>query len=354
MEARDVVMKPVPKRRWTRLLVTRRALLRIGVLLAVLVLLVLGLGWYGTAMPGRSYRGALPALTVEQKALSTALEAHVRVLAGEIGARSMFWASKQAQSAKYLRDQLRAAGYAEVQETFAERGGRTPNLEVVLTGTKPGLACVVIGAHYDAYQGTPGADDNASGCAGVLEIARMMARSPGERTVRFVLFTNEEPPTFQTANMGSLVYAKDLQQRGIKVHAMLSLESIGYYRTEAGSQKYPLAGLGQVYPDTGDFIAFVGDLGSRSLVRRAIGAFREYAKFPSEGVALPGDIAGVGWSDHWAFWQTGVEAIMVTGTAPFRNPNYHQETDTPETLDYERMSRVVEGLAAVVRDLAKE
>ena len=341
------------KRRWTRHLVTRRALIRIAILLGAIVVLVLGLTWYGASMPGQSFRGPLPAMTPEQRVLAVALEGHVRVLAGELGGRSLFFPAKQAASAKYLRDRLLAFGYAQVNETFAERGGRTPNLEVVLSGTSPELPCVVIGAHYDSFQGTPGADDNASGCAGVLEIARSMASAPQARTVRFVLFINEEPPTFQTSNMGSLVYAKDLQTRGIKVYAMLSVESIGYYRTEAGSQRYPLPGLGEIYPDTGDFIGFVGDLSSRWLVRRAISAFRQRTQFPSEGAALPSQLEGVGWSDHWAFWQTGVPAIMVTCTAPFRNPNYHQDTDTPETLDYERMSRVVQGLTEVVRDLAK-
>lgn len=342
----------VAKRRWTSRIVTRRALKRLAILFIVLAILIAVGVWYCCSMPGTSYRGPLPAATTQQFALAARLQTHVEALASKIGGRSTYYPRTGAAAARYLQGELLAMGYTEVNETFVERGSRVPNLEVVLTGTKPDLPCVVVGAHYDTYQGTPGADDNASGCAGVLELARAFASTPQARTIRFVLFVNEEPPAFQTKDMGSWVYAKSLQAAGVQVAAMLSLECIGYYRTEPGSQKYPLPGLGSIYPDTGDFIAFAGDWTSRTLVHRAIGSFRANAQFPSEGAVLPGFVPGVGWSDHWAFWQEGIPAIMVTGTAPFRNPNYHTVDDTPATLDYDRMSRVVEGLEQVVRNLS--
>lgn len=348
---------PAPKarRHWSSYIVTKRALIRCAVLIGALLIVASSLIWYGASMPGTSFRGPLPAASEAQRALAVKLRTHVEKLAGELGGRSTFEGRKMARAASYLRDELLAMGYAAVNETFAERGSRVPNLEVVLLGTQPQLPCIVVGAHYDAYQGTPGADDNASGSAAVLEIARALsAVGPGKltRTVRIALFINEEPPAFQTADMGSWIYAKALKAAGVQVHSMISVEAIGYYRSEPNTQKYPLAPLARIYPNTGDFIAFVGDVGSRWLVREAIGTFREKAQFPSEGAALPGQIAGVGWSDHWSFWQEGFSAIMVTGTATFRNPNYHLPSDRPDTLDYDRMSRVTEGLVAVTRSLA--
>jgi len=122
------------------------------------------------------------------------------------------------------------------------------------------------------------------------------------------------------------------------------------YSDEEGSQKYP-PGFSRLYPSKGNFIAFVGNTSSRSLVREVVRSFRETTQFPSEGIAAPGWIEGIGWSDHWSFWQEGYPGVMVTDTAPFRNPNYHLQSDKPETLDYERMARVVQGLVKVVRRL---
>ncbi len=359
-EAAQADLDTGKRRSWTRFVVTRGAVIRISVVFTVLVCIVAGLAWYSAAMPGSSFRGPLPLATERQVACAERLREHVGVLAGKVGGRSTFNPREGAAAAKYIRDLLIEMGYPVVNETFVERGSRVPNLEVVLDGSDLSLPCVVIGAHYDSFQGTPGADDNASGTAAVLELAREFAASRPSRgpqnlrTIRFAFFVNEEPPTFQQPDMGSWVYAKDLKARGIAVHAMLSIEAIGYYRTEPGTQLYPLGLLSHIYPNTGDFVGFVGDLSSRSLVRRSIGAFRMAAQFPSEGASLPSGLAGVGWSDHWSFWQEGWPAIMVTGTATFRNPNYHTSGDRPETLDYDRMSRVVTGLEAVTGALAAE
>jgi hypothetical protein len=164
-----------------------------------------------------------------------------------------------------------------------------------------------------------------------------------------VAFVNEEPPFFRTKDMGSVRYAAEVTQRGERIGAMLSLESLGYYVDQPGSQRYPFP-LGWFYPSTGNFVAFVGNGDSRELVRRATGAFRRHMPFPARGAAIPG--MGVDLSDHWAFWQIGVPALMVTDTAMLRNPNYHQSTDTADTIDYERLARVVDGLSLVLADLA--
>ena len=173
------------------------------------------------------------------------------------------------------------------------------------------------------------------------------------KTLRFVAFVNEEPPFFQTEEMGSFVYAKRCKERGDHITAMISLETIGYFSDEPGSQKYPAAGLGFFYPGKGNFIGFAADTRSRPLLREAVAAFRQARKLPCEGAALPAAIPGIGWSDHWSFWQCGYPAIMVTDTAPFRYPHYHEPTDTPEKLDYDRFALVVSGMETVIRDLAK-
>jgi len=208
---------------------------------------------------------------------------------------------------------------------------------------------VLIGAHYDAVPRSPGADDNGSALAVLLELASAFSVVPARRPIRLAAFDLEE-----TNRSGSRAYAQDLRRRGEPLALMISLEMLGYRDARPGSQRYPAGGLRYVYPDRGDFIAFVGDLGARSLVRRAIESFRKNAQFPSEGVAAPAFVPGVTWSDHWSFRDHGFPAIMVTDTAFFRYPHYHLPSDTPEKLDYERMARVTLGLAAMLKELAHE
>jgi Zn-dependent M28 family amino/carboxypeptidase len=213
---------------------------------------------------------------------------------------------------------------------------------------------VVVGAHYDSALGTPGANDNGSGVAAVLELARLLrdlGRAGGKR-IRLVLFVNEEPPYFRTEDMGSLHYARALAERHERVVAMYSLETIGYYSSEPGSQHYP-APFSLLYPDTGDFIAFVGTLESRALVWETVRSFRSHTAFPSIGGVAPAAVPGIDWSDHWAFRQHGFPAMMVTDTAPYRYPYYHRPSDTPDKVDVESLARIVKGMERVIRDTAR-
>lgn len=304
-----------------------------------------------TIMPDRSFRGALPPMTERQRELSTALRSHVERLA-ERGERTMNRPEALAGAASTIETALTQAGYTVERLPYDVDGHEVANYEASLAGGSLAGEVVVVGAHYDTAAGAPGADDNASGVAALLEIAKTLAKRSPRRSVRFVAFANEEPPHFWNSSMGSLVYARACQARGDRIVAMLSLETVGYFSDAHGSQKYPpLVSL--LYPDQGNFIGFIGNVGSRPLVRESIGAFRRAASFPSEGAALPAFVAGVGWSDHWSFWQAGYPAVMVTDTAPFRNPHYHEPTDRPESLDYERFARVVDGLVAVVEELAR-
>jgi len=302
-------------------------------------------------MPGYPHRGPLPALTGAQQALREELERHVRVLAERIGERHLGCPDRLAAAADYIAEELARTGRTPVRHAFAVGDASCENLELEIPGTTRGTEIIVIGAHYDTVIGSPGANDNATGVAALLALARRFAERAPERTLRLVAFANEEPPYFRTPWMGSLVYANACRARGDEVTAMLALETIGCYRTEPGTQEYP-APLDLAYPSTGDFIAFVSNVENGALVRRCIATFRDSTPFPAEGAALPGSLIGVGWSDHWSFWQAGYPALMVTDTAPFRDPNYHEPTDVPEHVDFERLARVVEGIEAVVAMLA--
>ncbi|HLJ73598.1 MAG TPA: M20/M25/M40 family metallo-hydrolase, partial [Thermoanaerobaculia bacterium] len=207
---------------------------------------------------------------------------------------------------------------------------------------------IVVGAHYDSVVGSPGADDNATGVAAIIELARRFGRLQPARTLRFVAFANEEPPHFGTPAMGSWQYARRCHERGEKIVAMLSLETIGYFSDAPKSQTYP-ARLDLIYPGTANFIAFVSNIKSRRLLRRCVRAFKG---FPVESGSLPTVIPGVGWSDQWAFWEFGYRAVMVTDTAPFRNPHYHTASDRPETIDFARLAQVIDGLTGVIEELA--
>ena len=327
------------------------------VLLAALVLVALpalaaALLWgLVVRMPGRSFAGPLPPLSAAEEASRARLEAHVVELAGRIGERNYLRPAALEAAAAYVEGTFTALGYEAASQPFELRGQRFRNVEVTLPGRVRPDEVVVIGGHYDSVVGTPGADDNATGTAAVLELARLLRGVPLARTVRLVAFVNEEPPFFLTDGMGSRVYAREARRRGDRITAMLSLETIGHYTSAPGSQQYPPP-LNLAYPSRGDFIGFVGNVASRRLVRQSVGAFRRHARFPSQGAAAPGWIPGVYWSDHWAFWQEGYPALMITDTAPFRNPAYHSAADTPGRVDYAAMARVVHGLAAVARELA--
>jgi len=273
------------------------------------------------------------------------------VLAEEIGDRNVWRLSRLALAARYIEDSFAKQGYTTRRQRYEAMGIPVENLEVEIPGaSKPG-EIVVVGAHYDSVRGCPGANDNASGVAALLELASLFKDHRPAKTLRFVAFVNEEPPFCFTREMGSDQYAARSQARAERVVAMLSLETIGYYAAAKGSQRYPVP-FDLFYPSTGDFIAFVGNLQSRRLVRRAVRAFRRSTRYPSEGIAAPGFLPGIFWSDQWSFWRRGYRAVMVTDTAPFRYPHYHTEADTPEQVDYDRLARVVTGLEGVVRSLA--
>ena len=329
----------------------RRAWIRAGLVLGIPVVLA-GIAWLVMIrMPGRSHEGPLPPMTEAQAALRDRLRARVERLASGIGPRGLHAPGSLGKSASLIEEWFREVGLAARRLPYEAAGETVANLEAEIPGGARAGEILVVGAHYDTDGGCPGANDNGSGVAALLEIAGALRGRRPARTVRFVAFVNEEPPFFQREGMGSLAYARGCREREEAVAGMISLETIGYYADGQVTQKYPFP-FQHFYPSTGNFITFVGNVDSRSLVHDAVASFRRHARFPSEGAAVPGWIPGIGLSDHWSFWQSGFPALMVTDTAPFRYEHYHSGGDTPDRLDYGRTARVVEGLAAVVKDLA--
>lgn len=301
-------------------------------------------------MPGRNHKGLLPPLTEEETSLAPGLRAHVEKLATGIGERSLLTPDALEEAASHIESSLREMGYSPEAQEYSVHGLSVRNIEAEIKGSTRPDEILIVGAHYDTVPGTPGADDNASAVAGLLELAKAFNDKSPAVTVRFVFFVNEEPPFFKTADMGSFRYAMRSRERGENIIGMLCLESIGYYSDRTGSQSFPPP-LGLFYPDKANFIGFVSNLKSRKLLYKSIEAFRESARFPSEGLAAPLPITGTDWSDHWSFWKAGYPAVMITDTALFRNPDYHMPGDTADRLDYESMARVVKGIENIIYSL---
>lgn len=300
-----------------------------------------------TSLPGRSFQGPLPAADERLLASAARVDAVIRALATDIGPRSCVEQPEAlARAADLIEERWEEQGYAVERQPVAADCA-TANLVVTLPGADPALAPLVVGAHYDTWWYTPGADDNASGVAALFELTGSMVYDEPARTILFVAWTTEEPPFFARPSMGSYQHAQSVGE----VFAALSLETLGQYSEERRSQRYPFP-LSLAYPSTGNFVAFVADRRSRHLLNQVGRVFRETEDFPTRGGAAPRWITGVDWSDHRSYWAIGAPALMITDTALFRNPNYHRLGDLPDKLDPLAIARVCRGLLAVVRDLA--
>jgi Zn-dependent M28 family amino/carboxypeptidase len=293
--------------------------------------------------------------TATDPQLVAALSRHVDCLAGLIGPRHLGLPKSLAAAAAYVERELSAAGYVVARQTYTAGGQEVANLVVELPGGRRRNEIVVVGAHYDTVWCTPGADDNASAVAVLIEVARLMRGLQPARTVRFVGFPCEEPPHFHTGEMGSQVYARECRLKGEDIRGMLCLEMVGYFTTEFGKQQIP-PGIPRVLhrflPKRGDFLAAVGNIRSWRLVWQFRRGFQRAVRFPLLSLALPESIAEIRLSDNSSFWDQGYPALMLTDTSFLRNPHYHAETDTPATLDYERMGQVTLGVAGAVGHIA--
>lgn len=276
------------------------------------------------------------------------LERHVRFLSEDVHPRNHDHVENLEKAALYIERSFRASGGEVSSQDVVVEGTRYRNVIARFgPGSRPVL---VIGAHYDTHGHTPGADDNASGVSGLLELARLLGQSPPPpRAIELVAYTLEESPHFRTEHMGSARHAKAMREAGRDVELMVSIEMIGYFSDEPGSQRYPERALAPLYPDKGNFIALVGRLDHFALMRKMKAAMTGATPLPVRSLNAPPTVQGIDFSDHLNYWHQGMPAIMVTDTAFLRNPNYHRPEDTAEKLDYARMAMVVQGVHAFAR-----
>lgn len=283
--------------------------------------------------------------------LAKSLKQHVYQLSHKIGDRNLFNYENLTQAARYVTETFESFGYNVEFQEFNVLNKKVNNIIASKKGINMPEEIIIVGAHYDTCF-NPGADDNASAVAGLLELANLMSDRQTDCSIKFIAFVNEEPPFFKTEEMGSRVYARKSKKEEKKVRAVIILEMIGYYSERPYSQRYPLM-LGLFFPNKANFIAAVGNPFSRGLVRRVTTSFKNKTKFPMESVVIPSFIPGVDFSDHWSFWEEGYPAVMITDTAFYRNPYYHSSKDTYEKLDYDNMAELVNGLSGVLVGLGQ-
>lgn len=320
--------------------------------LILIILLVITFNYYYDLERSEYNYAVLKDRSMPKDIIESNLRKSVLKLSDEIGPRGYNQKDALDKSIEYIASEFKSYGYDLSYQSYTVNGREYQNLWVEKKGTGSSDRIVVVGAHYDTVTGTPGADDNASGVAGLLELARLLADEPMDKTVQFVAFTLEEPPFFRSRSMGSYVYAKDLKDRNADVEGMICLESIGYFVDTPGSQMFPLPFLRFFYPEKGNFITFVSNLNSKAFLDRAKKSFMKGTDQPVESLSALSIVPGVDLSDHRSFWKFGYRALMVTDTAFYRNPNYHGPGDLAETLDYSRMTEVVLGLKMTLLDLA--
>ena len=324
----------------------------LALLLAIAVLIAIA-AWYSIVFPRQPFKGPLPPLTGEEIDLARRLGTHVTAVASR--PHNLSHPANLEAAACYIEATLEGLGYDLVTQRYSVGGRLVRNIEVVIepAGGADDVASFIAGAHYDSAGSSPGANDNGTGVAATLELARLLRDwKPRDHRLRLVLWVNEENPYAKTPDMGSWRHAKALKQRGEPVAGAISLETLGYFSDEEGSQAFP-APFGAVYSSVGNFVAFVGLPGSRALVHRAIESFRRHTAFPAIGGVAPGFIAGIDYSDHWSYHQHGISSLMVTDTAPFRNPRYHKASDLPDTVDYESLARITKGIERMLRELVR-
>ena len=303
-----------------------------------------GYAWYRLTQP--FVTASETAAPAGQTASAARLEQLVRKLSTDFADRTFDNETRLEGAAVYLESQLARLGLKVESQRFTAEGRPYRNLVVKLGPDTPEV--MVVGAHYDVAGEQPGADDNASGVAGLLELARLLKAQSFRQQVELVAYTNEEPPFFRTPYMGSAVHARSLAESGKRASLMLSLECIGYFSDAPGSQDHPVRLLNAIYPTTGNFISLVGFYPDGNVARQVKAAMKSASDLPVYSINAPGFVVGADFSDHLNYWNEGFVGMMVTDTAFYRNKAYHTPQDTADRLDYRRMAKVVDGVRAVV------
>ncbi len=281
------------------------------------------------------------------------LEKHVRFLSGVNPARNYTNPEILDEVAEYIAKEFQNAGAkVQFQEFNVPQNWEATYKNVRALFGEEKEEKIVIGAHYDVCGKTPGADDNASAVAGLIALAYMLGKTALHTPVECVAFVLEEPPFFASQYMGSFQHARLLRDRDIQLRGMICLEMIGYFTDKKDSQEYPIPGLKLLYPSRGNFISVVGRFSDSKLVKSVSKAMKNATDLPVEHLAAPSFVPGIDLSDHRSYWENGYQAVMITDTALLRNHNYHQTTDTPETLDYVSMFKVVKGVYTAILELS--
>lgn len=314
------------------------------IVLSIILLLVLACFWLTQPLLSRAQPNSVRTVDPAR------LEAHVRKLSIEFSPRDISHLESLDRTAAYIAAELKQAGGIVSEQGYRVEGNSYRN--VIARFGPETSARIIVGAHYDACMPLPGADDNASGVAGLIELARLLGQRAPALRVDLIAYSTEEPPYFRTTGMGSSVHAQSLRKENVNVRAMLSLEMIGYFSDANGSQHFPIGILPVLYPATGNFIGVVGRVGDGLMVRRIKSAMSNAAPLPVYSISAPSFIPGIDFSDQLNYWHAGYDGVMITDTAFYRNRNYHTEHDTAEKLDYKRMAMVVEGVYAAVNALA--
>lgn len=314
-------------------------LIRIFVIIIVL---------FGSIFGWRTFRQYQPVSTPEKALLEERLKNHVKKLSYDIGERSIFMYEKLNEAALYITNEFKSYGYKVEFHAYQLYGKKTENIIAEKRGDIKPDEIIIVGAHYDTCF-NPGADDNASGIAGLLELARIFSDKPTACTIRFIAFANEEPPFFKTEDMGSFQYIRESKKKNEKIRGAVILEMIGFYSGRLFSQRYPPL-FGFFYPNRANFIAVISNFHSRKLAGQIKKGFREGIKFPIESVSTFDFIPGVDFSDNWSFWKNKIPAVMITDTAFYRYPHYHSDQDTYEKLDYKSISEVIIGLYSAINE----
>lgn len=282
------------------------------------------------------------------------LKKNVHFLSVETGSRGYSERVSLEKTIDYISEELKSYGYEVLFQNYNYNGQDYKNIYIEIKGKKEPEKILLTGAHYDTVVGTPGADDNGSGVSALLELARLVSGKSFEKTIQMVFFTLEEPPCFHTEYMGSYIYARELKESGKNIEGMICLEMIGYFSNEPESQNFPHFPVGNPFPHKGNFIAFVSDLSSEDFLWKIKKSFMVASDLPVESISVSKDIVpDIALSDHSSFWEFGYKGIMITDTSFYRNPNYHEKSDTYDTLDYESLYKVVMGLAGAVEAYAR-
>jgi Peptidase family M28 len=322
----------------------------------IALVLLLGSIWvvltFSSSAPGDSAVGRGAPATSDESEAADRLQGFVEALAQEIGPRGDHVAGSQADVERFLQRELRRLHFDATDIPLDCAGSPGKALEVMIPGRGLGRETILLAAHIDSSPGSPGADDNATGVAVLLEVLRTLSTSAVDRTVRAVFWTGGAAPTAGTEKSAAAAYGKRLRARHEKVAAALCFDSLGIYADAAGSQTIPFP-FSYSFPDRGDFVAFVGDWGSKGIMDHALEQFRLYCKFPSQALSFPSMMEFVSASDDGALRDAGFPALRVTDTAQLRNPVVGTPRDLTGILDYARMARVSRGLAETVIGLGK-